>query len=112
MRHGIVLNLNPFVVLQIIFLIINGHSKMNKGKFALILSFTTVILVGQALNLEKPTEKKGVKATTADGRKILVYSDGTWVIAPKEIFNIPVGDSYYIGPSNAKVTVMEWMDYQ
>ena len=112
MRPGIVLNLNPFVVLRIIFLIINGHSKMNKGKLALILSFTTVILVGQALNLGKPTEKKGVKATTADGRKILVYGDGTWVIAPKEIFNIPVGDSNYIGPSDAKVTVMEWMDYQ
>jgi len=85
---------------------------MNIGKFALILFFTTVVLVGQFPTLEKPPVKKGVKATTADGRKILVYNDGTWVIAPKEIFNIPVGDSFYIGPSDAKVTVMEWMDYQ
>jgi cell division protein FtsB len=48
-------------------------------------------------------------ATLKDGTKILAYE---WEIAPKEIFNIPVGDSYFVGAKDAKVTVMEWMDYQ
>ena len=70
------------------------------------------VVVGQGPVPGKPAERKGVKATTEDSRKILIYEDGTWEIAPKEIFNIPVGDSYFIGPKDAKVTVMEWMDYQ
>jgi len=38
--------------------------------------------------------------------------DGTWKEKPKEIFNIPIGNSYYEGPADAKVTIIEWMDYQ
>ena len=58
-------------------------------------------------NLSKSKEPQ--QATLKDGTKILAYD---WEIAPKELFNIPVGDSYFIGSKDAKVTVMEWMDYQ
>ena len=58
-------------------------------------------------NLSKSKEPQ--QATLKDGTKILAYN---WEIAPKEIFNIPVGDSYFIGSKDAKVTVIEWMDYQ
>ncbi|MDP6685257.1 MAG: hypothetical protein QGH24_04885 [Candidatus Marinimicrobia bacterium] len=85
---------------------------MNVKNIGIILTLSIAILVGQDTVPVKPAEKKGVKATTSDGKKILIYEDGTWEIAPKEIFNIPVGDSYFIGPKDAKVTVMEWMDYQ
>ena len=86
--------------------------KMNVKNIGIILTLSVAIMVGQGPVPGKPAERKGVKATTEDGRKILIYEDGTWGIAPKEIFNIPVGDSYFIGPKDAKVTVMEWMDYQ
>ena len=93
---------------------------MNVKNISIILTLSVAIMVGQGPGTEfplhpvpgKPAERKGVKATTEDSRKILIYEDGTWEIAPKEIFNIPVGDSYFIGPKDAKVTVMEWMDYQ
>ena len=58
-------------------------------------------------NLSKSKEPQ--QATLKDGTKILAYN---WEIAPKELFNIPVGDSYFIGAKDAKVTVIEWMDYQ
>ena len=58
-------------------------------------------------NISKSKEPQ--QATLKDGTKILAYN---WEIAPKEIFNIPVGDSYFIGSKDAKVTVIEWMDYQ
>ena len=59
----------------------------------------------------KPKDRKNEpqKATLKDGTKILAYD---WEVAPKEIFNIPVGDSYFFGPEDAKVTILEWMDYQ
>jgi len=86
--------------------------KMNVKNISIILTLSVAIMVGQGPVPGKPAERKGVKATTEDGRKILIYEDGTWGIAPKEIFNIPVGDSYFIGSKDAKVTVIEWMDYQ
>lgn len=59
---------------------------------------------------ENPSKlKEPQEATLKDGTKILAYN---WEIAPKKIFNIPVGDSYFIGAKDAKVTVIEWMDYQ
>ena len=59
---------------------------------------------------ENPSKlKEPQEATLKDGTKILAYN---WEIAPKEIFNIPVGGSYFIGAKDAKVTVIEWMDYQ
>ena len=53
--------------------------------------------------------KKPQKATLKDVTKILAY---VWEIEPKEIFNIPIGNSYYEGSEDAKVTIIEWMDYQ
>ena len=31
---------------------------------------------------------------------------------PNKVYNIEVGDSFTIGPKNAKVTIIEWMDFQ
>ena len=29
-----------------------------------------------------------------------------------KVYNIEIGDSFTIGPKNAKVTIIEWMDFQ
>ena len=31
---------------------------------------------------------------------------------PNKVYNIEVGDSFTIGPKNAKFTIIEWMDFQ
>ena len=31
---------------------------------------------------------------------------------PNKVYNIEIGDSFVIGPENAKVTIIEWMDFQ
>ena len=32
--------------------------------------------------------------------------------APNKVYNVEIGDSFTIGPKNAKVTIIEWMDFQ
>ena len=60
-----------------------------------------------------PHEVKVIgEGTIKNGPKVLILDDGTWKEKPKEIFNIPTGNSYYEGPADAKVTIIEWMDYQ
>ena len=63
----------------------------------------------QEIEQLKSRSKNPQKATLKDGTKILAYD---WELEPKEIFNIPIGNSYYVGPEDAKVTIIEWMDYQ
>ena len=29
-----------------------------------------------------------------------------------KVYNVEIGDSFTIGPKNAKVTIIEWMDFQ
>jgi len=31
---------------------------------------------------------------------------------PNKVYNIEIGDSFTLGPENAKVTLIEWMDFQ
>ena len=31
---------------------------------------------------------------------------------PNKVYNIPVGDSFYKGPKDAAVTIVEWSDFQ
>ena len=31
---------------------------------------------------------------------------------PNKVYNVEIGDSFTIGPKNAKVTIIEWMDFQ
>ena len=31
---------------------------------------------------------------------------------PNKVYNVEIGDSFTLGPKNAKVTLIEWMDFQ
>ena len=31
---------------------------------------------------------------------------------PNKVYNVEIGDSFSMGPKNAKVTIIEWMDFQ
>ena len=31
---------------------------------------------------------------------------------PNKVYNVEIGDSFTMGPKNAKVTIIEWMDFQ
>jgi hypothetical protein len=31
---------------------------------------------------------------------------------PNKVYNIEIGDSFTMGPDNAKVTMIEWTDFQ
>ena len=33
-------------------------------------------------------------------------------VDPNKVYNIDIGDSFSAGPDNAKVTIIEWMDFQ
>ena len=79
-------------------------------KKILILNTLIIILLGSSIYSQEP--KVIGEGTTKIGQKVLILDDGTWKNKPKEIFKIPVGNSYYEGPSDAKVTIIEWMDYQ
>ena len=45
----------------------------------------------------KPADKKKQQPPQAD---------------PNKVYNVEIGDSFTIGPKNAKVTLIEWMDFQ
>ena len=45
----------------------------------------------------KPADKKKQQPPQAD---------------PNKVYNVEIGDSFTIGPENAKVTIIEWMDFQ
>ena len=45
----------------------------------------------------KPAENKKQQPPAAD---------------PNKVYNIDIGDSFTIGPKDAKVTIIEWMDFQ
>ena len=79
-------------------------------KRALLINMIVGILLSSSLFPQAP--KVIGEGSTKAGQKVLILDDGTWKNKPKQIFNIPVGNSYYVGPSDAKVTIIEWMDYQ
>ena len=33
-------------------------------------------------------------------------------VDPNKVYNIPIGDSFSMGPDNAAVTIIEWSDFQ
>ena len=45
----------------------------------------------------KPADKKNQQPPQAD---------------PNKVYNVEIGDSFTLGPKNAKVTLIEWMDFQ
>ena len=79
------------------------------GKSVLKITLLLVFMCSIALPQEVKVIEEG---TIKNGPKVLILDDGTWKEKPKEIFNIPTGNSYYEGPADAKVTIIEWMDYQ
>ena len=48
-------------------------------------------------NKNKPADNKKQQPPQAD---------------PNKVYNIEIGDSFTMGPENAKVTIIEWMDFQ
>ena len=48
-------------------------------------------------NNNKPADKKKQQPPQAD---------------PNKVYNIPIGDSFSKGPSDAAVTIIEWSDFQ
>ena len=48
-------------------------------------------------NKNKPADNKKQQPPKAD---------------PNKVYNIEIGDSFISGPENAKVTIIEWMDFQ
>ncbi len=53
-----------------------------------------------------------LNATTDGGKKVILRQNGTWEFAPEKVFDIPVSGSFTIGPEDAKVTIIEWTDFQ
>ena len=49
------------------------------------------------VNKNKPADNKKQQPPQAD---------------PNKVYNVEIGDSFTIGPKNAKVTLIEWMDFQ
>ena len=50
-------------------------------------------------------DKKPVK----EQNKTAQNTDSKW--KSDNVYTAPVGDSYFMGPENAKVTITEWGDY-
>ena len=48
-------------------------------------------------NKNKPADNKKKQPPQAD---------------PNKVYNVPIGDSFSIGPENAAVTIIEWSDFQ
>ena len=48
-------------------------------------------------NKNKPVDNKKPQQPQAD---------------PNKVYNVEIGDSFTLGPKNAKVTLIEWMDFQ
>mgnify|MGYP001157323990 CR=1 FL=1 len=48
-------------------------------------------------NKNKPADNKKAQPPKAD---------------PNKVYNVPIGDSFSIGPDNAAVTIIEWSDFQ
>ena len=48
-------------------------------------------------NKNKPADNKKQQPPQAD---------------PNKVYNVEIGDSFTLGPKNAKVTIIEWMDFQ
>ena len=73
-------------------IILKKMEAIEKGQKNLAKSVANLALAGT----NKPADKKP-KQPQAD---------------PNKVYNIEIGDSYSIGPNNAKVTLVEWMDFQ
>ncbi len=55
-------------------------------------------------NISSKDSKPEKKQNTANQK-----SDSKW--KSTTVYNAPAGDSYFMGPANAKVTITEWSDY-
>ncbi len=53
------------------------------------------------------TIEKSIKSINTDKKDIANNQN-----KGDKVYNIPIGDSFVLGPKDAKVTVIEWMDFQ
>ena len=60
-------------------------------------------------DIKKTSVTNSKKGKVADSNK---PPTNTGPFKSDQVVNVNVGDSYFIGPADAKVTITEWMDYQ
>ena len=67
------------------------------------------VILKKIVSLEKSIENLAVASKNkpaADKKQQPPKTD------PNKVYNVEIGDSFTIGPKNAKVTIIEWMDFQ
>ena len=69
---------------------------------------TQKVLLKKIDNMDKSIKNLALanKNKPADNKKQPPQAD------PNKVYNIPIGDSFSIGPDDAAVTIIEWSDFQ
>ena len=73
-------------------IILNKIESLEKGQKNLAKSISNIALAGPAKQDKNKNPQKQAE--------------------PNKVYNIEIGDSFTIGPADAKVTIIEWMDFQ
>ena len=66
------------------------------------------VLLKKIENMDKSIKNLALanKNKPADNKKQPPQTD------PNKVYNVPIGDSFSIGPDDAAVTIIEWSDFQ
>ena len=64
------------------------------------------VLLKKIETMEKSIANLALNNKPADNKKQPSQAD------PNKVYNIPIGDSFSIGPDDAAVTIIEWSDFQ
>ena len=69
---------------------------------------TQKVLLKKIENMDKSIKNLALanKNKPADNKKQPPQTD------PNKVYNVPIGDSFSIGPDDAAVTIIEWSDFQ
>ena len=63
-------------------------------------------------DLEKRLASLQAKVTNIENQKVADNKPKPQEPDPNKKYDIPVGESFVLGPRDAKVTITEWMDFQ